>query len=177
LAKLGKKEIVVVHEDCYLMLVSKAPEYGIEVPFKVIHIVEYMLNYLKEHDSSLTKLNRRIAYQRPCASRYTPEKEPVLDELFQLIGVYRVPRRYDREDALCCHVIGYHADSGRSMRNRDMNLTDAKAHGAEAIIFLCPLCNMSLAPHCQWYGLSPIFIIDLCRMAIGEMPWGHSGKG
>ncbi len=96
LAKLGKKEMVILHEDCYAMLASKAQEYGIEVPFKVIHIFEYMLNYLKEHESSLTKLDKKIAYQRPCASRYTPEEETVLDELFQLIGVNRVPRRYDR---------------------------------------------------------------------------------
>jgi len=170
LAKLGRKEIVIVHEDCYIMLASKASEYGVEVPFKVIHIVEYMLNYLKEHESSLTKLDRKIAYQRPCASRYVSEKEPVLDELFQLIGVHRVPRRYDREDALCCHATGYHAESERSARNRDMNLTDARAHGAEAMVFLCPLCNMSLAPYCKAYGLTPIFIIDLCRMALGEVP-------
>lgn len=170
LAKLGKKEIVILHEDCYIMLASKAPEYGIEVPFKVIHIVEYMLNYLKEHESSVTKLDKKIAYQRPCASRYTPEKEPMLDELFQLIGVYRVPRRYDREDARCCHFSGYHAESERSIRNRDMNLTDAKAHGAEAMVFLCPLCYMALAPYCQGYGLAPIFIVDLCRMALSEVP-------
>jgi Fe-S oxidoreductase len=170
LAKLGRKEIVIVHEDCYIMLASKAQEYGIELPFKVIHIVEYMLNYLKEHESSITKLNREIAYQRPCASRYASEKEPVLDELFQLIGVHRVPRRYDREDALCCHVSGCHADSERSKRSTDMNLTDARAHGAEAMVFLCPLCNMSLAPYCKAYGLAPIFIIDLCRMALGEIP-------
>jgi len=170
LAKLGKKEIVIVHEDCYLMLASKAQEYGVEVPFKVIHIFEYMLNYLKEHQSSIIKLDKKVAYQRPCASRYAPEEEPILDELFQLIGAYRVPRRYDREDALCCHVIGFPIESERSTRNRDMNLTDAKAHGAEAIVFLCPLCYMSLAPHCPGYGLAPIFIVDLCRMALGEVP-------
>jgi Fe-S oxidoreductase len=176
LAKLGKKEIVIVHEDCYIMLASKVLEYGIEVPFKVVHVLEYMLNYLKEHESSITKLDKQIAYQRPCASRYASAMEPVLDELFNLIGVRRVPRRYDRKDALCCHVIGCHVDSERSTRNRDMNLTDAKVHGAEAMVFLCPLCVMSLAPYCHGYGLAPIFIIDLCRIALGELPRGYSGK-
>jgi len=170
LAKLGKKEIVIVHEDCYIMLARKAQEYGIKVPFKVTHIVEYMLNYLKEHMSSITRLDMKIAYQRPCASRYTPEKEPILDELFDITGAHRVPRRYDREDALCCHVSGYHTNSERSTRSKDMNLTDARAHGAEAMVFLCPVCYVSLASHCQGYGLAPIFIVDLCRMALGELP-------
>ena len=172
LARLGRKEIIIVHDDCYTMLASKAPEYGIKLPFKATHIIEYMLDYLKEHKSSLIKLDRKIAYQRPCASRYTSEKEPMLDELFTLIGVNRVPRRYDREDALCCHVSGRHASSERSARNRDLNLTDAGTHGAEAMVFLCPLCYMSLAPYCGGYGLAPIFIVDLCRMALGELPWG-----
>ena len=181
LAKLDKKEIVIIHDDCYTMLAKKAPEYGIKVPFKPIHIIEHIMNYLKDHESSLTKLNWKIAYQRPCISRYTPERESMLDELFGLIGAQRVPRRYDREDALCCHFSLSHADSEGSKRVRDMNLTDAKAHGAEAMVFLCPICYQSLGLYCQGYGLTPIFITDLCRMALGEVPssarpWGDSEK-
>jgi len=94
----------------------------------------------------------------------------MLDELFALIGVERVARRYDREDALCCGALAWYVNRERSMRVVDMNLIDAKAHGAEAMVFLCPLCYMSLAPYCKGYGLAPIFIIDLCRMALGEVP-------
>lgn len=168
LARLGREEIVLMHDDCYTMLTSKVREYGIKVPFEPVHIVEYMLNYLKAHQSSITKLNREIAYQRPCASRYTPEKEPMLDELFELIGVQRVARRYDREDALCCGAVQFYVNRERSVTLRDMNLTDAKAHGAEAMVFLCPHCYWFLSRPCEERGLASIFITDLCRMALGE---------
>jgi len=169
LARLGKKEIILMHDDCYTMLTSKAHEYGIKLPFEPVHIVEYMLNYLRDHQSSITKLNRKIAYQRPCASRYTPEKEPMLDKLFELIGVQRVARRYDREDALCCGAVQFYVNRERSIRFRDMNLTDAKAHGAEAMVFLCPHCYWFLGRLCEEQGLASIFITDLCRMALGEV--------
>lgn len=171
IARIGKNEVVLIHDDCYTMLTSKVREYGIRLPFKPIHIVEYMLNYLKAHQDSITKLDRKIAYQRPCASRYTPEKEPVLDELFEVIGVERVARRYDREDALCCGALQYNANRERSIRMRDMNLIDAKARGAEAMVFLCPHCYLFLSRFCEERGLASIFITDLCRMALGELPF------
>ncbi len=75
LADLNKQEIIFVHDDCYTLAAKKAPEYGITVPFKPVSIIEYMANYLKQHKVAITKLGKRIAYQRPCIARYLPEKE------------------------------------------------------------------------------------------------------
>ena len=101
LASIGAEEIVFLHADCHAMM-SKMPEYGIEVPFKVTHLIEYMRDYLREHADAIEPLGRKIAYQRPCASRYSPEIETVLDDMFERIGVERVARKYDRDSARCC---------------------------------------------------------------------------
>jgi Fe-S oxidoreductase len=169
IASLGSKEVVFIHDDCYAML-AKVKEYGIDVPFKAIHIIEHLLNYLKGNREAVIKLNRRIAYQRPCASRYTPEKEPMLDELFQVIGIERVKRKYDRTDALCCGGLFSRIMPEKVKWFQDRNLKDAKKSGAEAVVFLCPLCIMSLGVRCDDYGLQPVLITDLCRMALGEIP-------
>jgi len=168
MASLDAKEIVLLHDDCHAMLTYKARDYGIKVPFRPVHIVEYLLNYLKEHRGSITKLGKKIAYQRPCISRYTMEKDAMLDELLELIGVERLARRYDREDALCCGsgFASYYPE--KTSKVQDMNLTDAKDHRADAMIFLCPWCFRSLRKGCQERGMVPIFITDLCRMALGE---------
>ncbi|KON27038.1 hypothetical protein AC481_06015 [miscellaneous Crenarchaeota group archaeon SMTZ-80] len=171
LARLGKDEVILLHDDCYTLLAKKVYEYGIKVPFKPIHIVEFMVNYLKAHRREIIKLDRKIAYQRPCISRYTPEKEPMLDELFELIGVERVVRRYDREDALCCGIGLSKVDPERCMRIVDMNLSDVKTHGAEAMVFLCPSCYYFLSRPCEERGVASIFITDLCRMTLGEVPF------
>lgn len=171
MASLGAKEVVFLHDDCYSMLTKKVRDYGIEVPFKPVHIIEYMLGYLKDHKSNITRLGRKIAYQRPCISRYTPEKEPMLDELFELIGVERPVRRYDRQGALCCGASVMNVNRDKAVKTQGMNLTDAKDHEAEAMIFLCPMCMATLSGACQKRGLSPISLTDVCRMALGEKPF------
>jgi Fe-S oxidoreductase len=174
LASLKAREVVLLHDDCYTGATAKAREYGIEVPFRPVHIIEYLLRYVKEHPGRITRLNRKIAYQRPCISRYTPEKEPMLDELFELIGVQRVPRKYDRQDALCCGALYAEKHPEKGLKFQDRNITDAKAYGADAMIMLCPICWQRLSQPCRESGLPPVYITNLCRMALGEKPFPSS---
>lgn len=174
LANLNVKEVVLPHDDCYSTLTTKAREYGIEVPFRPVHIIEYLLNYLKAHSNSITRLNQKIAYQRPCISRYTPEKEPMLDELFELIGVERVARKHDRLDALCCGGLYIEKEPERGQRFQEKNISDAQAYGADAMVLLCPICWQRLSQPCRERGLPPVYITNLCRMALGEKPFPSS---
>lgn len=174
LAKSGAKEIVFIHDDCYTMLKDLAPEYGVQLPFRPIHIFEYLRDYLTLHRDRLRKLNMRIAYQRPCASRFTPEKEGILEELLELTGATRVARKYDRTDALCCGV----ETAGPNLKlfprgknyapYREMNIRDAKDSGAEAMVYLCAMCFTALSKIAQVAGLRNYMISDLCRLALGE---------
>ncbi|MFX1315800.1 MAG: heterodisulfide reductase-related iron-sulfur binding cluster [Promethearchaeota archaeon] len=180
LTKTGAKEIILFHDDCYAMLANKVKEYGIEVPFKPIHIIEYLRDYVKEHIDQVKKLNMKVAYQQPCASRYTFEKDKILDELFELVGVERVSRKYDRENALCCgatqgSMLNVSKEEQEEWRMR--NLIDAKEAGAEAMIFLCPICVLSLRSRAKAQGLEPYIISNLVRLALGEeLTQGGAGK-
>ena len=174
LAKSGTQEIVFVHDDCYAVLKGIAPEYGIKLPFRPIHFFEYLLDYLKEHKGSIKKLGMTVAYQRPCASRYTPEKEPMLDEIFELIGITRAKREYDGINAMCCGV----EVAGPGLRLfprgknyepfKDKNIADGKANSAEAFAYLCPMCFASLSAKVREVGMKNYMISDLCRLALGE---------
>lgn len=168
-SKLNTNEVILLHDDCYTTATTKAREYGVDVSFKPVHIIEYLLNYLKAHSKSVTKLNKKIAYQRPCISRYTPEKEPLLDELFDLIGVQRVPRKYDRQNALCCGALFIGKYQEKGARFQDKNITDARSFGADAMVPLCPICWQRLKAGCQNQGLPLIYLTNLCRMALGEL--------
>jgi len=167
IASLGK-EIVFIHDDCYAMTHTKVKDYGITVPFKYMHIFEYLRNYIRDHRNSIIKLDKKIAYQRPCASRYTPEKDVFLDEIFQLIGVERVKRRYDRETALCCTGPLINVNRERAIQIQTKNIEDAIASGADALVTLCPMCDRVLRRPTSERGLNKIYITDLCRMALGE---------
>jgi len=174
LALSGAKEIVFVHDDCYAVLKGMAPEFGVTLPFRPVSIFEYLRDYLKERRGDIKPLNMKVAYQRPCASRYTPEKDPFLDEILDLIGVERVKRQYDGINTICCGVelAGPNLKLFPRGKNfepfRDRNIADAKDHGAEAMLYLCPMCFRTLSKKAKGAGMANYMISDLCRLALGE---------
>jgi len=169
LASTGAKEIVCFHDDCYAMLARLAPEYGVEVPFRPVHLTEYLVEYLKNHRDAIRPVNMKIAYQRPCASRHTPEKEHFVDELFDLAGVERVSRKYDREKALCCAGVKLLQGKGDIRQAQEKNIRDAVEAGAQAMVCLCPMCMRSLSGAAADSNLPILFIGDIARMALGEV--------
>jgi hypothetical protein len=170
LASLNK-DIIFLHDDCYAMVHAKVRDYGIEIPFKYMHVFEYLRNYLRDHQSSITRLGKRIAYQQPCASRYTPEKNVFLDEILELIGVERPPRRYERETALCCTAPIIASRLEMAVEFQEKNVRDAIDCGADAMVTLCPVCDRVMRRPTGQLGLTKIYITDLCRIALGEIPW------
>ncbi len=169
LAASGAKEVILFHDDCYSALVDTAPSIGVAVPFRPVHIVEYLQEYLESHKDELRPLNLRVAYQRPCASRLSPAKEPALDAIFELIGVERVERRYDRESALCCSGAIAQWDAERAAALRARNLEDAQAADAQAMCYVCPMCKRVLSPDAEGRGLANYHVIELARMSLGEL--------
>ncbi|MFX1395188.1 MAG: (Fe-S)-binding protein, partial [Promethearchaeota archaeon] len=100
--KHGIKDLICWHDECYGFYASYCPRNNIDVPLKPIHLFEYIYNYLKEHESDIKKLNRKIAYQRNCSNRFISDTDKWVDKICELIGLERVAREYDRENALCC---------------------------------------------------------------------------
>jgi Fe-S oxidoreductase len=174
LAKSGAKEIVFVHDDCYGALKGIAPEYGVEIPFRPVHLFEYLRDYLGAHKDRVRKLNMKVAYQRPCASRYTAEKDHLLDEIFDFIGVERVKRNYDGVNALCCgvEVAGPNLKLFPRGKNfepfRERNVMDAKEHGAEAMVYLCAMCFATINGKVREADMRNYMVSDICRLALGE---------
>lgn len=170
LAELGK-DIVYIHNEGYTLVHLKAKELGIPVPFKYMHLFEYLLDYLKHNRGSINPLGKKVAYQPNCATRWLPEQNAWLDEIFGLIGVVRPPRQYERLNALCCSapVIGINKELAIDMQEK--NVKDAMDCGAEALITICPICDAVMRRPTSRLGLAKIFITDLCRIALGEISW------
>jgi len=179
LARTKFQEIVIFHDDCYAAFTTKAMEYNIEVPFKVKHYIEHLAEYLKERPHDIKPLGMKIAYQQPCSSRYTPWMDKHLDELFSLMGVERVDRKYDRMSALCCSCpVSPHMGNEYGESYKAKNIVDAKEFGAEALVFMCPFCALQMRDEAKGAGLEPIFLTNLARMALGEeLPSHPAGLG
>ncbi|HOS98735.1 MAG TPA: heterodisulfide reductase-related iron-sulfur binding cluster, partial [Deltaproteobacteria bacterium] len=86
-------------------------------------------------------------------------------------GVARGSRTYDGVDALCCGGPALFVNRELAEKMQHDNISDALDHGAEALITICPMCDTVLREPTAQAGLPMIFITDLCRMAMGEVPW------
>ena len=167
--KLRIKEMICFHDECYQLYTKHFPHYNLEVNFKVISLFEYLYNYLQKHESDITKLKMKIAYQRPCSNRFIPEIDGWVDKICDLIGVERVDRLYDRENGLCCAGVFSLIGKKAIMRKaQNKNIEDMLNHEAEACVFNCPMCMASLGYKVEKKGLKNYLLSDLCRLAIGE---------
>ncbi len=176
IAKYNVKELICFHDECYGTFTSYAPAVGIEVPFKPIHLFEYLYNRLQELKDEIKPLNLKVAYQRPCSSRLSSDKHHFVPDIINLIGAEYVQREYIDENALCCGgTIQGQRREGSRKRAADVqrrNIEDMKNAGAELCVFNCPACWDTLAGLVAQNGIRPIFMSDLCRLAIGEKPTG-----
>jgi len=169
--KQGIKEMICYHDECYGFYASYCPRNNISLSkdFKPIHIYEYLYRYLKEHEADITKLNMKIAYQRSCSNRFIPEIDEWADKVFKLIGVERVARKYDRENAMCCGgILGTLGKSSLIRKVQKDNVNDMIEHGAEACVYNCPMCKEALGSNASRKGLKSYLLSDLCRLALGE---------
>jgi Fe-S oxidoreductase len=169
-AELGK-DIVYLHNEGYILAHLKARELGIEVPYRYMHLFEYMRDYLMDNQNDITMLNKRVAYQPNCAVRWLPQQDVWLDEIFGLIGVERVSRKYEGVNALCCGGPALFVNTELAMNIQNDNIKDAMDNRAEALITICPMCDTVMLGETSKAGLPKIFITDLCRMALGEVSW------
>jgi Fe-S oxidoreductase len=170
LASLGK-DIVYIHNEGFVLAHVKAREYGFSVGFKYVHLFEYLRDYLRDHRSQITRLNKKVAYHANCGTRWIPGYDALVDEVFELVGVTRPPRQYERLNALCCSAPLIYTNRELAIDIQKRNFEDAVAAGADAIITSCPVCDGVLRRPSASFGLPKIFITDLCRIALGEKPW------
>lgn len=171
--KLGVKQVICLHDECYGTFTSLASAYGIEVPFEPVYYMDYLLDRLKALKGKIQPLNSKVVYQRPCSNRLIPHKFHLVKEILDLIGVDLLERKYQGENALCCGEV-LRSTSGYRLANdvQQRNVDDMAGAGAEFCVFNCPFCQSTLSEKVSKKGIKPLHIIDLCKIAIGEKTGG-----
>jgi len=109
----------------------------------------------------------------------TPNAEGHIDTLFDLIGANRVKRKYDGKNALCCSSLLALHNRKEGPDCTESNIEDAMDAGAQAMVYLCPICKSMLKESAKSHAMPLVFLGDLVRMAIGEidpLPNGRIGE-
>ncbi len=167
-------EVICFHDECFGTYASYCPAVGITVPFKPVHFYEFLYKRLLELKDIIQPVNLRVAYQRPCSARLSPDKHHFVRDIFELIGAEYVEREFADENALCCAgaIQGQRREGSRkkAMELQRKNVEDMKKAGAEVCAFNCPACFQTLGGRVRIEGIRPMHMSDLCRLAIGEKP-------
>ena len=98
---LGTEEIIFYHDESTRGL-EFASELGLELRFKPVMLLEWLIEQVKTSPTPIQPLNVEAAVQLPCSWRPGDGKNGALEELFSLIGVRRVTREYDHGKRICC---------------------------------------------------------------------------
>lgn len=171
LKESGQDTLICYHDECYGTFNQLAPAFGIEVPFKTVHLFEYLVGRLEALKDKIRPIGMKAAYQRPCSNRLSPQTQPLVDEIFRRVGVERAEREYDRENALCCGGVLQAMQRDAQVEDiQKRNLDDMQAAGANLCVFNCPFCLFTLGEAVANRGMMPILMSELCQYALGEKP-------
>ena len=141
------ERLIAVCGHCQKVLTRIMPEQlGLEVPFPVISIYEYLLERLEEGSASIASPLRGEAVISDSCFGYECG-EDFLDatrRLSTMLGLRISEAPHNREDSLCCGYGGLFsrgklADAGRVLATKRRDLREA---GARHVLSYCPGCHL-----------------------------------
>lgn len=140
----GAKSIITSCPDCFNAFHTHYPSVLGSEPFRVVHILDMLLDLLKEGKIHFVKeIKKKITYHDPCRlGREAGIFDPPREILRRIPGVELVEMRRNREHSWCCGGGGvvnlvYPKMSIKIAKDR---VQEAIETGADTLVTCCPLC-------------------------------------
>lgn len=174
---LEAEEVIFYHDESARGL-ELAREMGLELNFTPVSLLEWLIRLAREKSGQIRTIDADAAVQLPCSWRPGDGTNALIRELFDLIGVRRVERKYDFDNRLCCGMRGYFGlttgdtmdDSDRSELQARQNIEDAWKTGAKYLATTCPCCYGALASVAKEAGMVPVQMEGLVSLALYDEP-------
>jgi hypothetical protein len=170
---LPAEEIIFYHDESLCGL-EQARAMGIELRFRPISFLEWLVRTLEEKRATLRRSGSVAAVQLPCSSTSGGDRNGLIDRIFELCGVVRANRKFDYDNRRCCRARGYYGivsmdavkDTDAADKLVQRNIDDAWSAGASHLVTLCPMCFAALAPAARKAGLVPLQIETVASLAL-----------
>ncbi|TFF87293.1 MAG: (Fe-S)-binding protein, partial [Promethearchaeota archaeon] len=143
----GAKKIVFSCAGCYQTFKNDYKELGVEVPFKIEHVVKTFSRLLKKLELK-NEFADKITYHDPChLGRHAGEyKKP--RKIIEQVGGKLIEMERNREYSWCCGagsggtcLINY-PDQNKEIRSG--RIKEAEETGAKVLVTACPTCLKNL---------------------------------
>lgn len=169
----GVKTVVTSCPACWLSWHTYYPQWaeklGIEFPFEIKHYSELLAEKLDRGELKFPHpvSEKVVTWHDSChIGRAGGIYEPPRKILKALPGVEVREMDFNREAAHCCGSVLSLLDSpdGAALRIGGKRLSEAEATGAQALVALCPCCEVQFRVTAQKTS-SPMRIVDLAHLA------------
>jgi len=167
--KVGVDEIVTACSGCFQTLTNDYPRVVGPLPFKVLHISQYVERLLDEGRLEFkNKLERKVTYHDPChLGRHVGVFEEPRRVLESIPGVQLIEMPRNRIGSRCCGAGGGFKiafnDKATTIASKRVN--EAIDTGAECIITTCPFCKTNLTHGADIFK-NGIRTFDLMELAL-----------
>lgn len=169
LRKAGAKTLITECAGCFKTF-GEAWKYGLDVPVKVMHVSQFILDRMKElaRNGRLNRVDMKVTYHDPC---HLGRGMGVYDEpreILKLIpGLELVEMPRNRKNSWCCGSGGgvksaYPDFALWSAMNR---LEEAEFIKVDAIVTPCPFCVRNLRDAANFSG-NEIKVVDLIEVIL-----------
>jgi Fe-S oxidoreductase/FAD/FMN-containing dehydrogenase len=170
--KKGAKTVVTSCPACYLVWKEYYPQWakklGIDYNFKAKNYTEVISEKIKEGEFEFKKpVDMKVTFHDSChIGRACGVYEPPRDVIKAIPGVTLVEMEHNKENALCCGSVLTRCSEPRPTSDRigALKIKEAEETGADALVALCPCCEVQLRLSAKNAG-SGMPVVDLAGLA------------
>lgn len=141
----GIEQVITACPECYHTLFCDYPASGIEVPFTVTHIYDFLKTEIGKGAVAFKEDRHRLTYQDSCRlSRFAnrPDLPRSLINRLKPEGFFEMQDRSGA--AICCGNTGWTGCDAYSKALQVGRLRQARATGSDLMITSCPKCQIHL---------------------------------
>lgn len=170
--KHGVKKVITYCPECYACLKLEYPKALGNDGIEVTNIFDLISSLIKNKNTFVNSLNKRVTYQDPCTLGRGFRIFDVPRQLLSAVpGVKLVEMENIRESSLCCGANPWAFCNSINRQVQEKRLGQAVSASAELLVTSCPKCQIHLkcAQNSEGSQAAQIEIQDLASLVAGAL--------
>ena len=137
----GAQTLITTCAECYRTFKVDYPAYMGSLPFKVLHITEFLIDNISQGKFDFKRTRKKVTYQDPCRlGRHLGIYDQPRMALSSIPAISLLEMEKNRENAICCGTSGWMNCDAISKRIQSYRLKSAQQTGADFLVTGCPKC-------------------------------------
>ncbi|MBU1053030.1 MAG: hydrogenase iron-sulfur subunit [Proteobacteria bacterium] len=142
---LGIEQVITSCPECYRTLSYDYPKNGIDIPFKVTHMYDFLETEISKGAVDFKETGKKITFQDSCRLSRFADHADLPRKLLQRLKPDSFTEMHETGTAaICCGNTGWTGCDSHSKALQVKRLRQARATGSNLLITSCPKCQIHL---------------------------------